>query len=163
MRKWVVWINLAVVLIAVNGMIVSKEKILRHGQTMLFQLDPVDPRSLIQGDYMALRYALRRQVPQDQLQERGFVVVRLDEHQVAQFVRIYHGGPLSEGEHLLFYKKRQELKIGAESFLFQESKAQEYRGARYAELKVSDDGRGVLAGLRGGDFAKLGEPKKPAP
>ena len=156
MKKWIVWITLAFILAAVNTMIASKERILRHGQTMFFRLDPVDPRSLFQGDYMALRYNIRNQVPQADLAKKGFLVVRLDENQVAQFVRVHKGGPLAEGEHLLFYRKRQELKLGAESFLFQESKAKEYGRARYADLKVADDGKSVLAGLRGKDFEKLG-------
>jgi len=156
MKKWILLITLVFILAAVNTMIASKEKILRNGQSMLFRLDPVDPRSLFQGDYMALRYNIRRQAPQADLKKKGFLVVRLDGDQVAQFVRVHKGGPLAEGEHLLFYRKRQELKLGAESFLFQESKAKEYGRARYAELKVAADGRSVLAGLRGADFEKLG-------
>ena len=160
MKKWILLITLAFVLVAVNTMIASKGKILRSGQTMLFELAPVDPRSLIQGDYMALRYQIARQVPKDELKDHGCLVVNLDQNNVGHYVRVHKGEPLSGGEHLLFYRNRNNVKLGAESFLFQESKEKEYRGARYAELKVADDGRSVLAGLRGKDFEKLGESDK---
>ncbi|MFX7329222.1 GDYXXLXY domain-containing protein, partial [Acinetobacter baumannii] len=34
----------------------QKEMLLKEGQLVLLPLAPVDPRSLMQGDYMALRY-----------------------------------------------------------------------------------------------------------
>jgi uncharacterized membrane-anchored protein len=160
MKKWVVWLVLALVLAAVNGMVVSKEMILRHGQSMLLKLQPVDPRSLIQGDYMALRYSILNSVTLDETERQGCLVVRLDENNVAQFVRVHKGEALASGEHLLYYHKRGHLKLGAESFLFQETKASEYRRARYAEFKVASDGKSVLAGLRGENFEELGVDKK---
>lgn len=160
MKKWMIWLTLAFVLAALNGTIASKENILRHGQAMLFKLEPVDPRSLIQGYYMELRYEIIRSAPMDQVGKSGCLVVRLDENKVAQFVRVHTGEPLADGEYLIAYKKRANLKLGAESFLFQEGKAQEYSKARYAELKVRPDGKSVLAGLRDGGFEKLGGPKK---
>ena len=48
------------VLAAVNWKIAAKERIKTHGEIVLLDLAPVDPRSLMQGDYMALRFALTR-------------------------------------------------------------------------------------------------------
>ncbi|MFD0701266.1 GDYXXLXY domain-containing protein [Myroides pelagicus] len=36
----------------------EKEKIVKQGQLVLLELAPVDPRSLMQGDYMRLNYAI---------------------------------------------------------------------------------------------------------
>ena len=47
-----------IVLALVNLQIFGKEAIIRDGRTVLLRLAPVDPRSLIQGDYMALRYGI---------------------------------------------------------------------------------------------------------
>ena len=160
MKKWVIWLTLAFVLAAVNTMIAGKERILRHGQSMLFELLPVDPRSLIQGDYLALRYQIAGQVPKNELKDHGCLVVNLDQNNVAHYVRVHKSEPLSSGEHLLFYRNRNNVKLGAESFFFQESKAKEFWRPRYAELKVADDGRSVLASLRGRDFEKLGGGEK---
>ena len=56
-RIIVVVAGLVLVLGAVNLSIRDKEGVLADGRLVLFQLRPVDPRSLMQGDYMILRYA----------------------------------------------------------------------------------------------------------
>ena len=50
------------VLGVVNAAIVGKETIKREGDTVYLPLAPVDPRSLMQGDYMALRFTLVREL-----------------------------------------------------------------------------------------------------
>ena len=145
---------------AVNYLIVTKEQTLASGRTMLLELIPVDPRSLIQGDYMQLRYAIDRDIPKSQLQrDKGQIVVSLGADDVARFVRVHGGEKLREGEYLLFYRNRGALRLGAESFMFQEGDAGLYSEAKYGELKVDASGSSVLVGLRGKDFKPLG--KKP--
>jgi uncharacterized membrane-anchored protein len=161
MRKILFWFTAFLVLAAVNYLIVTKEKTLASGRTMLLELAPVDPRSLIQGDYMELRYALARGIPKGQLKrDKGQIVVSLDANAVARFLRIHRGERLNEGEYLLFYRNRGELRLGAESFMFQEGDAGLYSKAKYGELKVDPSGRSVLVGLRGKDYKPLGR-KKP--
>ncbi|MGL4581397.1 MAG: GDYXXLXY domain-containing protein, partial [Flavobacterium sp.] len=41
--------------------VLQKEKTIKEGQLVLLELAPVDPRSLIQGDYMILNYAISNQ------------------------------------------------------------------------------------------------------
>ncbi len=160
MRKIFVWGLTLLVLGAINYLIINKEDTLANGRTMLLRLLPVDPRSLIQGDYMELRYALAREVPRSQLKrDKGHIVVSLDMNNVAKFVRVHRGEPLQEGEYLLFYRNRGELRLGAESFMFQEGDAKLYEAGKYGELRVDDSGASVLVGLRGEDFKPLG-PKK---
>jgi uncharacterized membrane-anchored protein len=43
-------------LTAVNFSIAAKERLLAHGRIVVLELAPVDPRSLMQGDYMQLNY-----------------------------------------------------------------------------------------------------------
>ncbi|CAG0878818.1 unnamed protein product [Cyprideis torosa] len=50
--------TLAIILAVVNWSIVGKEKHLADGRKIYLELAPVDPRSLMQGDYMALRFRL---------------------------------------------------------------------------------------------------------
>ena len=45
-----------------NFAIWQKEDVLANGRTILLELAPVDPRSLMQGDYMALRFRLAADV-----------------------------------------------------------------------------------------------------
>ena len=156
MKKLILWGTALLILAAVNFMILQKERTLTNGRTMLLRLAPRDPRSLMQGDYMVLRYALARAIPQEQLQAKGCIVVSLDEHDIAEFVRVHRDEELSSGEYLLFYRNRRGLRLGTESFFFQEGNADLYAGARYGELKVDKSGTSVLVGLRGEDFTPLG-------
>ena len=57
---WVIWAGLALVLVTINTSILTKERLLRDGTVLRLALAPVDPRSLMQGDYMALSFALAR-------------------------------------------------------------------------------------------------------
>ncbi|MGD1984388.1 MAG: GDYXXLXY domain-containing protein, partial [Chromatiaceae bacterium] len=50
------------ILVFVNLQIMQKEDIIENGETLLLRLAPQDPRSLLQGDYMALRYAMTRDI-----------------------------------------------------------------------------------------------------
>ncbi len=152
MRKIIFWGTTLLVFVSVNFLIVKKEETLANGRTMLLRLAPRDPRSLMQGDYMVLRYALAREVSIAQLANKGCVVVSLDENNVAKFIRVHKGESLQAGEHLLFYRKRGGLRLGAESFMFQEGNAGLYANARYGALKVDESGKSVLIGLHGDDF-----------
>jgi uncharacterized membrane-anchored protein len=156
MKKIVFLVSTLLVITVVNFLIVKKEHTLANGRTVLLRLAPVDPRSLMQGDYMILRYAMAREVSESQLEDKGCIVVSLDENDVAKFVRVHQGESLQEDEHLLFYRNRGGLRLGAESFLFQEGDADIYSTARYGELKVDESGASVLVGLRGDDFKPLG-------
>jgi uncharacterized membrane-anchored protein len=155
MRKWGFWIVLAVVLAAVNGLIAHKESVLRSGRRVLLRLAPVDPRSLMQGDYMILRYELAGTVPEGAPRD-GRLVLSVAPDGAAAFVRVDDGRPLREGEQLLRYRQRTELRLGAESFFFQEGHGPRYQGARFGELRVAPDGSSVLVGLCDADGRALG-------
>ena len=75
MRKALLLITTVIVLAGVNVQIAQKERLLQQGVTMLLRLAPVDPRSLIQGDYMDLRYDLPEFLRQPSLPRNGHVVV----------------------------------------------------------------------------------------
>lgn len=155
MKKIVFWSPTLLVIVVVNFLILSKENTLANGRTMLLRLAPVDPRSLIQGDYMALRYAIAEEASKTQLKNSGYIVVSLDKNNVAKFVRVHNGESLQTGDYLLFYRNRGRLRLGAESFMFQEGYADLYANARYGELKVDESGASVLIGLRDDDFNPL--------
>ncbi|MCP4692260.1 MAG: GDYXXLXY domain-containing protein [Desulfobacterales bacterium] len=156
MKKILFWGATLLVFATVNVLIAKKEHTLAHGRSMLLRLAPVDPRSLMQGDYMILRYAIAREVSEAKLEEKGRLVVTLDANGVTDFVRLHQGGSLAPDERLLMYRNRRGLRLGAESFMFQEGDADLYARARYGELKVDDSGASVLVGLRDEAFSPLG-------
>lgn len=151
-RAILVFGGLAMVLGAVNYAVFDKERLLARGTTVFLELAPVDPRSLIQGDYMRLDYALARDARVRSgpgWPRNGHIVVRVDERGIAHLVRRSEGGALGAGEHLLRYRLRGgRIRIGSDAFFFEEGSANRYGGARYGELKVDADGESVLVGLR---------------
>jgi uncharacterized membrane-anchored protein len=163
LRLLIMWGVAAVVLVVTNVLIFQKERLLASPQGILLELAPVDPRSLVQGDYMALAYAITRVVPAQGLPADGYLVVAVDADNVARYVRVYAPStPLAPGELLLRYRVRDgRLHIGSESFFFQEGTAAAYEKARYAELRVDSAGESLLVGLRGPDREVLEAPKQP--
>jgi uncharacterized membrane-anchored protein len=158
MKKGVLWLNLVIVLVVVNGLILHKERILADGRTVFLKLVPRDTRSLIQGDYMRLVYDLAQRADQDGAvrgEGEGCLVIRRDDRGVASFLRLYRGGPLDEGELLLRYRYRNGVRLGSESYFIQEGRAESFRKAVFGELKVAPSGESVLAGLRDGDLKPL--------
>ena len=149
------------VLAFVNFGIWEREQLLADGRTVLLRLAPVDPRSLMQGDYMALDFEVARQLaplaargePVD-----GRIVVALDTHGVAHFRRFADGKPLGADEVALHYRIRGgRPRFATDAFFFEEGQAEVYAGAEYGEFRVGDDGDMILTGLRGSRL----EPLKP--
>jgi uncharacterized membrane-anchored protein len=112
----------------------------------------------MQGDYMVLRYRAADIRGEEAIPRDGKLVVNLDENGVATFMRIHTAGEsLAAGEHLLRYRKRGKgIRLGAESFFFQEGHAKYYSNAKYGELRVTESGDSVLTGLRGPNLERLG-------
>jgi len=139
----------------------QKESLAASGQTVLLELAPRDPRSLMQGDYMVLRYDIVRDLNNqyDAWPVDGELVIQPDGDDVARYVRRHEGESLGEGEQRLRYRVRGGvLRLGAEDFFFQEGTADQYSRARYGELKVTDGGDALLVGLRGEELQALGAP-----
>lgn len=157
--KWIIiLVNLLLVLGLFNHSMMKKETLLTDGELALLELAPVDPRSLMQGDYMTLNYAISQDVKRDSTPKRGFCVVKLAENGVAERVRIQAGKtPLNEGEFLIVYTltSRGRLNIGAESFFFQEGHAERYEKAKYGGLRIDHQGNSLLVGLYDENRKKL--------
>ena len=141
------------VLVALNLAIVGREHIKRSGEIVYLPLAPVDPRSLIQGDYMALRFAIVRDI-----ESRGekaasvaregataFAPVTLDDQRIASLASDTTPAPLK-----LRYRIRDgHVWLGTNAFFFEEGSTDRYAGARYGEFRVDrDSGEAVLVGLR---------------
>jgi uncharacterized membrane-anchored protein len=137
---------------------VKKEELLRDGQLVLLELAPVDPRSLMQGDYMALRYKISENMDYKNMPKRGYCVVRIDTAGVANRVRFQKAlTPLYDGEHLIEYtaSNRWNVNIGAESFFFQEGHAEKYENAKYGGIKIDRNGNSLLIGLYDEEMRKI--------
>jgi uncharacterized membrane-anchored protein len=149
--KWlIILLNLVILLIYFNYSVARKEDLLKDGQLVLLELAPVDPRSLMQGDYMALRYEISENLGPEKIFKRGYCVIRIDTNGVAEKVRFQKDQtPLNNGEHLIAYKasNKWRVSIGAESFFFQEGQAEKYEKAKYGGIKIDKNGNSLLIGL----------------
>ena len=147
----------ALILIVINSLTIQKELLAHNGQLVYLELAPVDPRSLLQGDYMRLRYAVADEASQYVTEHSGFIIVQLDEKHIAHYVHVDDGRmSLDTNELRLPYRQRRSnILIGADSYFFQEGHAQTYARAHYAELRVSPSGDVLLIGLRGADLEPL--------
>jgi len=158
MKQILFWVGTLVVAATCNVLIYQKEQTLTHGRQVFLKLAPVDPRSLMQGDYMRLGYDLADQLRATKLPPDGHLIVQLDAQGIGTTARLADDKPLAANETLLRYRYRRGLRLGAESFFFQEGQAAIYEKAKYGELRVDATGDSVLVGLRGEKLEVLSKP-----
>lgn len=108
---------------------------------------------------MVLRYDIASLPALKAAERDGYLVISLDDKQVVNFKRIYdETTALATDEHLLYFRKRgSEIRLGAESFFFQEGQAKCYNNASYGEIRLASSGESVLVGLRDAEFKQLSE------
>ncbi|SDU14609.1 GDYXXLXY domain-containing protein [Halopseudomonas salegens] len=81
------------VMLVAGFAIYGHERTLREGEFVLLELAPVDPRSLMQGDYMQLSFAIDRQLA-DQQRSREvralppFAHIHVDEQRRGRFLQL---------------------------------------------------------------------------
>ena len=144
--KIVLATNLILVLVFFAFSVMQKETLIAKGTEVLLRLAPVDPRSLMQGDYMALNYEVLDKV--DYNSKSGYIVVKVDGDRVAEFVRIQNGKDINKGEFIIRFKRQSgRLSVGADNYFFQEGSAKKFENAKYGLLKVDSDGNSILVGL----------------
>lgn len=137
----------------------NKEQILTNGKNVLVSLAPVDPRSLMQGDYMILNYDIPRTLTKKAAQlHEGKLVYTVNEKNVVNFIRLYQPGEtLQDNEQWIHFRNRnRRIHIGANSFFFQEGKAKTFDAAKYGELRVDANGHSILVGLADEHQQRLG-------
>jgi uncharacterized membrane-anchored protein len=118
---------------------------------IFLSLAPVDPRSLMQGDYMALRFQLAQEMGSqaaDVLGSEGetrLVGVTLDAQHVAHLAP-----PGATATLRLRYRVRSgAVWLGTNAFFFEEGSADRFAPARFGEFRVDPaSGDAVLVGLR---------------
>lgn len=159
---------LALVLLAVlavaNWTIQQRERVLQEGQEVVLELAPVDPRSLMQGDYMVLRYAVATEVeaflvgPDAQAEVlkaegQGVLWLAPDAQGVHHLRRIEtlaqaQAETAPEGGIKLFFRLRDgQVWIVTDAWFFPEGQADHYQQARYGLFKVDGKGQGLLVDL----------------
>lgn len=175
MKHWravLIVLGLLAALATANRAILGHERTLREGRVLLLELGPVDPRSLMQGDYMALRFAAAEPIERalrpaaaggpDAADRWGgncglngcrtaYAVFDVDREGVGRFARVQDAArPLGAGQIAVRFRERnpQGIRIASNAWFFPEGQGSRYAPARYGELRVAEDGTALLAGLR---------------
>jgi uncharacterized membrane-anchored protein len=158
------WIGLAAtvaaVLIVANVAIMRKERLIRDGRPVFVELAPADPRSLMQGDFMRLNFAMPRTFDERRSGllrlERPRVVVQVDARGVATMRRIDRGEPLGVDELAIeLTPKNGRWTLVTDAWFFAEGEAGRWQNARYGEFRVDANGRALLVNLRGAKLELL--------
>lgn len=169
MASKIALVALIIILGIVNWSIAGKEKHLAEGRIVYLELAPVDPRSLMQGDYMALRFRIANEVydalpktdkstrwRQDVEATDGYVVVSLNEKNIGSFKGLHKDKALSKNEILMRYRVRNgEVKFATNAFFFQEGHGKFYQPALYGQFRVDNKGELLLASMHDKDLKKL--------
>jgi uncharacterized membrane-anchored protein len=160
MRKAIALAAGLAVLAFVNFGIYQREQLVTGGRLVLLKLSPIDPRSLIQGDYMRLNFEAADQAfPFRSRPSRadGHVVVALDGQGVGRFRRLAGAEPLAADEVALRYRIRGgQPNFATNAYFFEEGRAGAYARAAYGEFRVGEGGEMILTGLRDARFQPLG-------
>lgn len=164
MRKALALAAGILILLFVNWGIHQRELLVTEGRIVLLRLAPVDPRSLMQGDYMRLNFEVAdrafgwRAAPG---LADGHIVIALDANRVGTFRRFFsEDKPLAAGEAKLLYRVRNgQPNFATNAYFFEEGTADTYANARYGEFRVAEDGEMILTGLRGERLERLGRPQ----
>ncbi|MCC2963483.1 GDYXXLXY domain-containing protein [Massilia sp. IC2-278] len=142
-------------LVVVNAAIWNKEALIRTGQPVFVELAPVDPRSLMQGDYMALDYVFPEKLDAP-LDGRAKLVARRAPNGIVSLLGLHKGQPLAKDEILIeVIEKHERPLIVTDAWYFKEGEAERWAAARYGEFRVDASGKALLVGLRGPKLEKL--------
>lgn len=142
-----------------GSQILALNEVRDEGQTVYLDLRPVDPRALMLGDYMRLRYTEER-VPEgkdiDDLPPKGAFVMTLNENNVGSVSHLESNARIASNQVRFNYTRtNRSLTFGAPRFYFENGTAETYENASYGVFKVSPTGKAILVDLADEEFKTL--------
>ncbi len=176
--QWVLLGGWALIVAVTVWDVARKEQLLAQGQTLVLELAPVDPRSLMQGDYMALRFAVGQAISHVENRETGAGVGReliayMQPQDNAPALLVALKNPTTDqvwlwqadthtwskappsfqpDAQLLALRFNQKagdwLPNGVDAWFFPEGSAHQYEQARYGVFKVNRQADALLYELR---------------
>ena len=136
--------------------VMQKETVIAQGQRIYIPLRPRDPRSIMQGDYMALNFSLPVEsssvqndaAAQSSLGKR-YAVARLDARGVATLQRLAVKDETLTGDELLVPLKylKGEWTVVTDAYFFPEGRGRVFNAAHFGEFRALGRGKVLLVGL----------------
>jgi uncharacterized membrane-anchored protein len=162
---WLIALAGLATLAVANIGIWQKESLIATGQPVFVELAPMDPRSLMQGDFMRLNFRIPSGLGSElgllaqghPLAGHPLVVARRDERGVASLLRLSSTGePLAQGEFLVeLTPKGGRWTLVTDAWFFREGDGERWEKARYGEFRVAPDGRALLVGMADVDLRPI--------
>lgn len=163
---WLLALSALATVAVANIAIADKEHTIANGQKVYVPLAPVDPRSLMQGDYMRLRFTLPPMPELDRrdagveglLGSRPYAVGRLDARGVVAWERVErYDAPIAPGEfRIQLTPKNGDWTLVTDGWYFAEGDAERWEQARFGEFRVQPDGKALLVGMADEQLAPIG-------
>lgn len=136
----------------------SSEALLSSGTQVKLAVEPLDPRSLLQGDYVRLNYNIStppanavQQLESGRSLNRIKVVLRQGDNGVYVFDRLYKSGDALSGKEIVIngsWNGWQSIYYGIETYFVPEGTGTETeQNARFAYVKVGANGNALLERL----------------
>lgn len=156
--NWGIALSLVLILLSANFSIWQKEQLIGQGRAVFVPLVPVDPRSLMQGDFMALNFLPRSgldvanlDVDQEAFRfEHQRMIFKLDAQGIASVKGPDRGQPLAKDEVAMeLVSKNGRWILVTDAFYFKEGEGERWASARFGEFRVDAEGKALLVGLRG--------------
>ena len=161
------------ILIPLNYKVQQFEDVLATGKPVVLKIAPVDPRSLMQGDYMALSYAILNDIranlnesedgvilaKEKKHPNKVYALIHQDEQGVATLCRVEDSLPNDFKDcvanvYLPVNNFKWLPELPSQEYFFAEGKGQHYAQAEYAEYRFKD-GILLLARLLDKDLKAL--------
>lgn len=161
------------ILILLNYKVQQFEDVLATGKPVVLKIAPVDPRSLMQGDYMALSYAILNDIranlnesedgvilaKEKKHPSKVYALIHQDEQGVATLCRVEDSLPNDFKDcvanvYLPVNNFKWLPELPSQEYFFSEGKGQYYAQAEYAEYRFKD-GILLLARLLDKDLKAL--------
>ena len=147
---------------AVNYKVQQFEDVLATGKPVVLKIAPADPRSLMQGDYMVLNYAILSELQQSQFLsesnesnettgidelspsgKKAYILVHLDKNHVATLCEAQSEIPTdfkhcTPNVYLPIRYRGWSPELPSQDYFFAEGKGEYYAQSEYAEYRFKD-------------------------
>ncbi|CAM2887653.1 GDYXXLXY domain-containing protein [Janthinobacterium lividum] len=145
------------VLIIGNAAIWNREQLIKNGQPVFFELRILDPRSLMQGDYMSLNFFNDTSSDINYAYQTPLrIVATRDARNIGTMLRLHQDETLASNEFLIeIHRKNSRLVMASNAWFFKEGNGERWWQARYGEFRVMPNGKIILVNLRGKDLQAL--------
>lgn len=135
---------------AVGGTAVrSAEDTLANGRAVYIALRPVDPRSLIQGDYMAVAFDVDRLPAPRDINGEVLALADVDARSIAKIQGLADASVKPEANQIVVKLRRKSRRwfVGADAYFFEEGRADDFAKAKYGQFRLGADGRLLLTAM----------------